>query len=406
MPLDLSQVAAQIEGLAAKLKSEEKERGERLERALELLHAADVASLKRKIASSKTSWLVAGLIDGLAQHYEAPLCPSAFTVLATDGSHIDVDRHSSVRCYLINIGSAVLHYGENPDAVLSSEPALFFGDDLVLTDHAGREELIEGALLGVKRSVEECQALAKITQELPGERPTLALIDGSLILWGLAGRDFEEAKSYVREELLDREYLGAFDIMKRRVEGEKRCRENKILALASYISFPRSADVVNALRVALCPHDTANCDRYCDRGRQRDCEGVAGIQDRDLFRTLLGYGERSPIFISGSRFMQKHYGEHQIHFFYIKLDEEVARVEIPQWVAEDEESVNLAHALVLDQCRRGHGYPVALMEAHEKAVVTNADRENFWGLVELCLAEDRLNMRTSGKSRSKRTRWV
>jgi len=399
MPLDLSQVAAQIEGLAAKLKSEEKERGERLERALALLHAADVASLKRKVASSKTSWLVAELVDGLAQHYEAPPCPSEFTVLATDGSHIDVDRHSSVRCYLINIGSAVLHYGENPDALLSSKPALFFGDDLVLADHAGREELIEGALLGVKRSVEECQALAKIAQELPDERPTLALIDGSLILWGLAGRDYEEAKSYIREELLDRQYMGAFDIMKRRSPGG-------YFALASYISFPRSADVVNALRVALCPHDTANCDHYCVGGGQRECAGIAGIRDCDLFNTVLDYGERSPLFISGSRFMQKHYGEHQIHFFYIRLDEEVARVEIPQWVAENEESVNLVHTLVLDQCRRGHGYPVALMEAHEKAVVTNADREHFWGLIELCLAEDRLNIRSSGKSRSKRLRWV
>jgi hypothetical protein len=399
MPLDLSQVAAQIEGLAAKLRADEKERAQRLERALQLLHAADVDSLKRKIASSKTTWLVAGLTEGLAQRYEAPPCPSEFTVLATDGSHIDVDRHSSVRCYLINIGSVILQYGENPDALLSSAPALFFGDDLVLTDPVGREELIEGALLGVKRSVEECQALAKIAHELPGERPALALIDGSLILWGLAGRDFEEAKRYVREELLDRGYLEALDRM-------KRCSQNKILALASYISFPRSTDVVNALRVARCPYDTANCDFYCSGGRERECDAVAGIQDRDLFRTLLGYGERSPIFVSGSRFMQRHYGEHQIHFFYIKLDEEVARVEIPKWVAENKELVGVVHALVLDQCRRGHGYPVALMEAHEKAVVTGADREQFWGLVELCLAEDRLGMRTSGKRMSKRLRWV
>jgi len=404
MPLDLSQVAAQIEGLAAKLRAEEKQRAERLERAPQLLRAADIDSLKRKIASSRTTWLVAGLTEGLDQRYEAPPCPSEFTVLATDGSHIDVDRHSSVRCYLINIGSVILHYGENPDALLWSEPALFFGDDLVLTDPVGREELIEGALLGVKRSVEECQALAKIAQDLPGERPTLALIDGSLILWGLAGRDFEEAKSFVREELLDKQYLGAFDIMKRRGEGEKRRVEN--LALASYISFPRSTDVVNALRVHLCPYDPADCDRYCSGGGERGCDAVAGIQDRDLFRSVLGYGERSPIFISGSRFMQRHYGEHQIHFFYLKLEEEVARVEIPQWVAENKELVGLVHALVIDQCRRGHGYPVALMEAHEKAVVTNADREQFWGLVELCLAEDRLDIRSSGKRMSKRLRWV
>ncbi|MFQ5924527.1 MAG: DNA double-strand break repair nuclease NurA, partial [Dehalococcoidia bacterium] len=181
------------------------------------------------------------------------------------------------------------------------------------------------------------------------------------------------------------------------------------LALASYISFPRSTDVVNALRVALCPYDPADCDRYCSGQRPpggRECDAVAGIQDRDLFERLLGYGQRSPIFISGSRFVHKHYGEHEIHFFYLKLDEEVARVEVPRWVAEREELVELVHALVLDQCRRGHGYPVALMEAHEKAVVTAADRERFWQLVELALAEDRLNIRSSGKRMSKRLRWV
>jgi len=104
--------------------------------------------------------------------------------------------------------------------------------------------------------------------------------------------------------------------------------------------------------------------------------------------------------------MQKHYGEHQIYFFYLRLDDEVARVEVPRWVAEKRELLDLVHALVLDQCRRGHGYPVALMEAHEKAVVTAADRERFWQLMELALAEERLDVRTSGKRRSKRLRWV
>jgi NurA-like 5'-3' nuclease len=104
--------------------------------------------------------------------------------------------------------------------------------------------------------------------------------------------------------------------------------------------------------------------------------------------------------------MQKYYREHEIHFFYLKLEEEVARVEMPLWVAEREELVALVHALVLDQCRRGHGYPVALMEAHEKAVVTAADREQFWELVELSFFEDGLKFESSGKRRSKRLRWV
>ncbi|TET40705.1 MAG: DNA double-strand break repair nuclease NurA [Dehalococcoidia bacterium] len=395
MPLDLAQVLAQIKGLAARLKEGEKEREEHLELALKMLSSAEIEPLNRKIVASKTTWLVAGLVHGLDQHYDAPPCPKEFTVLASDGSHIDVDRHSSLRCYLINIGSALLHYGENPDAFLYSEPALFFGDDLVIGDGSGREELIEGALLGVKRSVEECLMLSRLAQDLPSARPTLALIDGSLILWGLQA--FPE---FVREALLDNGFLKALDSLKA-LGGN--------LALASYISFSRSTDVVNALRVALCPNDPADCDRYCSGERPaggRECDAVAGIQDRGLFERLLGYGQRSPLFISGSRFVQKHYREHDIHFFYLKLDEEVARVEIPRWVAEREELIDLVHALVLDQCRRGHGYPVALMEAHEKAVVTTADRERFWELVELSLAEDRLNIRTSGKRMSKRLRWV
>ena len=390
MPLNLSQVAAQIEGLAAKLKAEEKERGERLGCALQLLHTADIDSLKRKIALSRTTWLVAGLTEGLDRHYEAPSRPSEFTVIATDGSHIDVDRHCSVRCYLINIGSALLHYGENADARLWSEPVLFFGDDLVLAGDSGGEELVEGALLGIKRSVAELSALAGMAKELPSGRPTLALIDGSLILWGI-----QKFPDFVREALLDNGFLTTLDAMK-----------GTGLALASYISFPRSTDVVNALRFALCPYEPADCDRFCPRGQRRECDALAGIEDRDLFRPLLNYGQRSPIFLSGSRFMQKHYREHQIYFFYLKLEDEVARVEIPSWVAEDAGLLELAHSLVFDQCQRGHGYPVALMEAHEKAVVTGTDREQFWQLVEVCLAEDRLGIRTSGKRMSKRLRWV
>ena len=403
MPLDLAQVVSQIKGLAARLKAGQREREQHLELALGTLRsqAADIPSLRGKIAASKTTWLVAGLTQGLDQQYKAPPCPQDFTVLATDGSHIDVDRHSSVPCYLINIGTAVLHYGEKADASLFSEPAVFSGDELVILDPAGgnREELIEGALLGVKRSVEECAAVARTANELPPERPALALIDGSLILWGLTGQRFPE---FVREALLEQGFLKVLDSL-------KGLSQDRNFALASYISFPRSADVVNALRVALCPYDPADCDRHCSGKRPaagRECDAVSGIQDRDLFRMLLGFGERSPVFISGSPFMKKYYREHEIHFFYLKLEEEVARVEMPRWVAEREELVDLVHALVLDQCRRGHGYPVALMEAHEKAVVTNADRERFWELVEIALFEDGLEVRSSGKRMSKRLRWI
>ncbi|MFC1902830.1 DNA double-strand break repair nuclease NurA [Chloroflexota bacterium] len=399
MSLDLTKVAAQVGGMVTRLKDGAKERQEHLQSALDALHNKDIDLdyLKRKIASGKTTWLVAGLVDGLDLHYKPPPLPPEFTVIATDGSHIDVDRHKSTRCYLINIGAAVLHYGGEPNARLDSSPRLYFEDeDLVIapTNGRGREQPIEGTLLGIKRGVEECRHLASLAAELPPNSSTLALTDGSLILWGL-----EAYPEFVAEVLLDKGFLT-------HLEDIRKLNTDKKIAIASYISFPRSTDVVNALRVALCPYKPVDCDLHCPPGKAKDCDTVAGIRDRELFSDLLDCGERSALFMTQSSVVRKHYGAHYIYFFYVKLDNELARVEVPQWVANDNNLLNLAHALVLDQCQRGHGYPVALSEAHEQAVVTGADRDNFQQLVELSLTDEHIPSLTSAKSQSKRTRWV
>jgi hypothetical protein len=75
-------------------------------------------------------------------------------------------------------------------------------------------------------------------------------------------------------------------------------------------------------------------------------------------------------------------------------------------VAQDAAKLGLTHALMLDQCKRGQGYPVALSEAHEQAVVTGADRENFQKLVEVWMAGEHMESSSSAKSQSKKTRWV
>jgi hypothetical protein len=391
--LDLIKVAAQVWGMVASLKAGSRERQEHLQYALSILcdRSIDFDHLRKRIEDSqrKTTWLVAGLVDTIDQHYKPPSLPEDFTVIATDGSHIDVDRHRSTRCYLINIGTAVLDYGTHPNARLESFPRLYSEpEDLVISSDKGRGQLVEGPLLGIKRSVEEIRHLASLAQELPLKSPTLALTDGSLILWGL-----EAYPEFVTEALLDKGFIPCLEEI----------RKLKI-ALASYISFPRSTDVVNALRVAICPYEVPDCDRYCPN-KAKDCDKVSGVQDRELFMNLLGQGERSALFTSLSK-ITKGYGEHGVYFFYLRLDDEIARVEIPKWVATDDNLLNLAHSLILDQCQRGLGYPVALSEAHEKAVVTTADREEFWRLVESLLVEEKMPTPTSAKSFSKRTRWV
>jgi hypothetical protein len=396
--LDLTKVAGQVFAMIAALKDNRTAQAQRLSFALETLNdkAIDLDGLKKKISVGKTTWLVAGLVEGLNKRYPLPPTPDNFTVLAADGSHIDVDRHQSTHCYLINIGSAVISYGNRPDAHLASSPRLYSDDkDLVISPPGGgREQPVEGTILGVKRSVEECQALAGLAAGLPSGSTALALLDGTLILWGL-----EAYPDFVTEVLLHDGLLNCLDDI-------KKLNNNRHLALASYISFPRSTDVVNVLRVAVCPNDVPNCDKYCPPGKERDCDGVSGVRDRDLFMSLLNSGERSALFVSPSKIVEEYYGGHHVYFFYLRVDEEIARVEIPQWVAVNADLLSLTHSLVYDQCRRGHGYPVVLTEAHEQAVVTGADRENFRQLVDTTLIEEHLPTPSSGKSMSKKTRWV
>jgi len=397
--LDFTRVVVQVAGMVARLRDDLEGKQERLDYALRVIgdKSVDLEYLKKKIAVARTTWLVAGLVDGLDSACQAPSPPDDFTVVATDGSQIDVDRHRPTRCYLLNTGSVLLRYGAHPDAVLGSTPVLYAGDEdmvIALDKGRGREQPVEGALLGIKRGVEECRRLAEIAAGLPSESLALGLIDGSLILWGL-----EAYPEFVTGALLEGGFLACLEDM-RKLNADRR------LAVASYISFPRSTDVINALKVILCPQENLDTDKHCQDCEKRECEKVAGLRDSELFTNVLKHGERSALFASQSSIVGKRYGKHSVYFFYLKVDDEIARVEVPQWVSGDANLLNLAHSLVLDQCRRGQGYPVALSEAHEQAVVTAADRENFWQIVESSLMEEHLPGPISAKSRSKKTRWV
>ena len=403
MSLDIDQVVLQIQEMATRLLAGLEEHTEHLANASSALvsQGANWEKLGEKIEDSKATWLAAGMIEGLAERHGSPSLPPGFSVLAVDGSHIDVDRHSPVRCYVINLGMVRLQYGEDPGAWLGSRARVYSEpDELELADPRGRgSEPVNGALLGIKRGVEECREVARMSREENGTLPTLALVDGTLVLWGLAGRDFDGSKSYVRDAFLDRDLLPALD-------GLRELGHGGSFALASYISRPRSTEVLDALRIAICPHETANCDGYCPPGSPvGECEKLAGVEDRELFARLLEIGERSATFLSRSKVVREYYGDHAICFFYLRLEDEVARVEFPRWVSE-QGGVEQVHALVFDQCRRGQGYPVALIEAHEQAVIGGGDRERFWDLVELGLEEKRLSTDGSAKSRSKRTRWI
>ena len=210
MSLDLHKVAGQIEAVASTLSVEAADRNARLERALTVLTTASPGQLEEKRQLSRATFLIPGLADSVSGRHPCPALPASYAALAVDGSHIDVDRHLPVQCFLINIGRVRIQYGDSPGAWLDSEPQLYAGDDSLHVFEPGgnRYRPLEGPLLGAMRAVEELRALAALAKESDPDIPTIALIDGSLILWGLAGQAHPD---FVRSALLEEQFLPAME---------------------------------------------------------------------------------------------------------------------------------------------------------------------------------------------------
>ena len=273
-----------------------------------------------------------------------------------------------------------------------SQPTLFYREEDLYPMWGGRRGFVDAEIVSARRGQMELEALADLAQEARnGGKTAVALSDGTLILWTLEGKP-----SDFREAVLGDE-LALF----------KRFREQGI-PLAGYISHPGSTDVVNTLRVGLCPLDAPDCDR-CPFPPDGDdllsaglpCAAIDGVTDRILFDRVLKPGERSGVFGSSSRILND-YGAHRILFFYVNVGVEIARAEVPAWVAEDEELLGLVHACVVDQAEKGDGYPIALAEAHERAVVRGTDRELFYKLLEDTFVMHDIKAQVSRKSFRKR----
>ncbi len=117
-------------------------------------------------------------------------------------------------------------------------------------------------------------------------------------------------------------------------------------------------------------------------------------------------GARTAVFDSNSSILNKYPDEQRVVFFYVNTGLEIGRVEVPRWVSDDPQLLDRTHALILDQCQRGRGYPVVLQEAHELAVINMADRRLIELLVEREMAQIGVVLTWTGKDGSKRGRFV
>jgi hypothetical protein len=351
--------------------------------------------IQAKIAQSKTSWLVADLLEPPFETHPLPPRPLEYTALATDGSQIAPDRHESIFCYVLNVGTVAIRYGESSYARLSSHPELAFSDELLFEDIPGDRAPITGKRLAMRRLEAECSSLGTLIEELPADgSPALAMCDGTLILWML--------------ETEQPEYRGRIIAKFEQMLDTARGRQIPIIG---YISKPGSRDVINSLRIHSCPKPAARCETYCSEHlgslrRTAPCGGIEELTDDLLFSRLLKPGQRSALFGSRSKILKEYKPDNSTCFFYLNTGEEIARIELPRWVAHDAGMLSLAHALAFDQAEKGQGYPRALTEAHEQAVVRGADRSAFFNVMERIMAREHLKVHTTRKALAKRTRSI
>lgn len=402
MALDLGKTVLQLDQASQKFRDTYNDRHARL---AALIRQAGVITPAIAVAKTTVSgnrpYMAARVQDNLIGSIPPVSPPRDWCTISVDGSHIDINRHLPIQCYLVNLGGCVLNYGSDSSASmfnhprLASEPA-----ELYLVDgaRANNEIAVTGQLLGILRTVQELEHLVEVVSDSRSDIPTLALIDGTLVLWGLSGEGYP---SFVRKYLLHERFLPALERL-------GNLAENRSIILAAYVSLPRTSEVANAIRCCLCPYGNQQCQEFCNnrRAAQPPCDLANGFVDREIFGQLLKPGYRSPLYRTNPAAAQEYYGEQQIYFFYLNSGEEIARVEVPQWVAADQDMLDLGHSMIVEQCRKGQGYPVAISEAHEQAVINGLDRQLFSQMVMETLERQGLSTYISEKERSKSRPWL
>jgi NurA domain len=133
---------------------------------------------------------------------------------------------------------------------------------------------------------------------------------------------------------------------------------------------------------------------------------LRGLNDAHLIGRGLDRWDRSGLFRVRSNVHDPYYGIHRVYFFLLATGDEFARVEIPEWVARDQEMLNLLHAVLVDQCAKGFGYPAVLARADDRAVISLGDRSVLDTLVQQELARRGVVARPSAKLSRKQVRTV
>ncbi len=358
MPVDYQQIRNQVKQLGEKYPQRMAQLAEKRSRAMELfeIHHADLDAITDRVEkiTSKNPDFRCAFPSGEALDFtgKLPLAAPDATLLAADGSQIAPSHHDAADFGVVNMGAIQFVKGEIPVEITRSE--LLYDDKLETPGGLLSEEMVS-----VIRDVEERNLLAELAEKaIP---PVVALTDGILEIYGEPRKDAEFKHQFEK-------YL---DSLRRLAELHT--------AVAGYVDKPRADLIVRMLELMAGDEDSIE-----ERIRERP---FRGITDASLIQDKLAPGERSAIFGIQSRSSREFTGELALHFFYLNVGTDdrsvLARVEIPKWVRDSKELLDLVHKTLVDQCRMvgSKPYPYVLHRAHEIAVVGLAEKEQITNMI-------------------------
>lgn len=311
---------------------------------------------------------------------DPPPSPERATIVAVDGSQIMPDWHGAFLYSLINIGILVYFHGSAAAPQQYTIPALDYpgrDDDLGFEDRS--------AIVSLRRDQAEIQSLAQtIRDQQQAPRPLLALLDQRLLYWPAVGANDSEGQRVLlawQQAISDMRLNGAH--------------------LAGYIARSRKQSVLTMLEALDIDEPGFDVQRLTKRDQ------TLGMSDGALFARLLRPGQRSKVFVDVSQHNEdfsRRDEKNEICFFYFNpgpSGRQIARVDIPISVAEDEQAVRDVHALLHDQCLYLGQYPYALTRADEIAVVGRQDQEHLDVLIENAMQRHGLDRSATAKQRAK-----
>lgn len=355
MTIDYQQVIQKIREISALAKQNGELIKSRRHHALKLLNenANRVDELQRKVEQAcehdPNLRCALPVIEALDASFKLPDLPPQLTVIAADGSQINPDRHAAVFFSLINVGAIVIEVGsgKTPDTFSFSD--LKYGEELY-----SDTGLIGEDLIALGRDLAERQKLLDLAEQYPA--PVVALTDGPVEVWGPKGGNSEAYRQTVETQLVILSRLQGRDV-----------------TLGGVVDKPGANLVVRLLEIA---------DMHVEELKDiRKKSSLRGVSDLWLFEQLLLPGERSAVFGLQSSSKVHYKGGLALHFFYLNTSRDghpnLVRVEIPGWVAQNENKLNMLHATMIAQCRilGARAYPYILHRAHEIAVVSFQDKQ-------------------------------